>query len=56
MAETPPFAHIAIIGLGLIGSSIARAVRGARLGDVRRLTLPAGAIDYEVLAISYPAS
>ncbi|MEY3984879.1 MAG: hypothetical protein RLZ59_324 [Pseudomonadota bacterium] len=37
-------------------SPIARAVRGARLGDVRRLTLPAGAIDYEVLAISYPAS
>ncbi|MEN9289774.1 MAG: hypothetical protein RL317_1397 [Pseudomonadota bacterium] len=35
-------------------SPIARAVRGARLGDVRRLTLPAGAIDYEVLEISYP--
>ncbi|MEN9289161.1 MAG: prephenate/arogenate dehydrogenase family protein [Sphingomonadaceae bacterium] len=29
MAETPPFAHVAIIGLGLIGSSIARAVRAA---------------------------
>ncbi|MEY3704559.1 MAG: hypothetical protein RLZZ561_2179 [Pseudomonadota bacterium] len=33
---------------------IARALRGAAIGDVRRLTLPAGAIDYEVLAISYP--
>lgn len=33
---------------------IARAVRGARIGDVRRLTLPAGAIDYEVIEITYP--
>ncbi|MEY3657416.1 MAG: hypothetical protein RL425_177 [Pseudomonadota bacterium] len=33
---------------------IARVLRGAAIGDVRRLTLPAGAIDYEVLAISYP--
>ena len=33
---------------------ITRALRGAAIGDVRRLTLPAGAIDYEVLAISYP--
>jgi transcription elongation factor GreB len=33
---------------------IARALRGAASGDVRRLTLPAGAIDYEVLTISYP--
>lgn len=33
---------------------ITRALRGAAIGDVRRLILPAGAIDYEVLAISYP--
>jgi transcription elongation factor GreB len=33
---------------------IARALRGAAMGDVRRLTLPAGTLDYEVLAISYP--
>jgi cyclohexadieny/prephenate dehydrogenase len=29
MSAKPPFAHVAIIGLGLIGSSIARAVRDA---------------------------
>lgn len=41
---------------GLVGwnAPIARAVRGARIGDVRRLTLPAGVIEYEVMAISYP--
>ncbi len=33
---------------------IARALRGARLGDVRRVTLPAGVIEYEILSISYP--
>jgi transcription elongation factor GreB len=33
---------------------IARALRGATIGDVRRLTLPGGEVDYEVLAISYP--
>ncbi len=33
---------------------IARALRGATVGDVRRLTLPSGEVDYEVLAISYP--
>jgi len=33
---------------------ITRALRGAAIGDVRRLTLPAGALEYEVLAISYP--
>jgi transcription elongation factor GreB len=35
-------------------SPIARAVRGAAVGDVRRVALPAGEIDYEVVAISYP--
>lgn len=34
---------------------IARAVRGAAVGDVRRVALPTGAKDYEVIAISYPA-
>lgn len=30
--EAPPFSHVAIIGLGLIGSSIARAVRASMPG------------------------
>jgi transcription elongation factor GreB len=34
---------------------IARAVRGAAVGDVRRVALPTGAMEYEVMAISYPA-
>ncbi len=43
-------------GDGRIGWSapIARALRGAGIGDVRRVTLPAGDKDYEVLAIAYP--
>lgn len=43
-------------GAGLISwhSPIARAVRGAAVGDVRRVVLPAGAKDYEVTAIRYP--
>jgi transcription elongation factor GreB len=41
---------------GSIGwnAPLARALRGAAVGDVRRVTLPAGAIEYEVLAIEYP--
>lgn len=35
-------------------SPISRAIRGARIGDVRRLALPSGTIDYEVIEISYP--
>lgn len=35
-------------------SPIARAVRGAAVGDVRRVTLPSGEKDYEVMAIAYP--
>lgn len=40
---------------GRIGWStpLARAIRGASVGDVRRVTLPAGEIEYEVIAISY---
>ena len=35
-------------------SPIARAIRGAAVGDVRRVVLPGGERDYEVVAISYP--
>jgi transcription elongation factor GreB len=35
-------------------SPIARAIRGAVVGDVRRVALPAGEQDYEVIAIGYP--
>jgi len=35
-------------------SPIANALRGAAVGDLRRVTLPGGAKDYEVVAISYP--
>lgn len=36
------------------GSPIARALRGAALGDLRRVTLPAGEKEYEVIDIRYP--
>jgi transcription elongation factor GreB len=41
---------------GLISwsSPIGRAVRGASVGDVRRVVLPAGERELEVTAISYP--
>ena len=35
-------------------SPLARALRGAAIGDVRRVDLPAGPKDYEVVAIRYP--
>lgn len=35
-------------------SPIARAVRGAALGDLRRVMLPAGEKEYEIAAIGYP--
>lgn len=35
-------------------SPIARAVRGAAVGDVRRVELPGGVKEYEVVAIRYP--
>lgn len=43
---------------GLVGwnAPLARALRGARVGDVRRVALPAGERDYEVLSVSYPAA
>jgi transcription elongation factor GreB len=44
-------------GSGLVSwnSPIARAMRGAAVGDIRKVALPAGEREYEVLAISYPA-
>jgi transcription elongation factor GreB len=45
-------------GKGLIGWSapIARALRGARIGDLRRVHLPGGEKEWEVMAISYPGA
>ena len=45
-------------GAGRIGwnAPIARALRGATVGDLRRVLLPAGEKDYEVIAIGYPAA
>ena len=42
--------------LGLIGWSapIARALRGAGIGDLRKVTLPGGEKEWEVVAITYP--
>ena len=34
-------------------SPIARALRGAAVGDLRRVTLPTGEIEYEVMEITY---
>jgi len=44
-------------GRGRVGwdSPIARALRGALVGDLRRIALPGGEKDYEVLEIRYPA-
>lgn len=43
-------------GAGRIGwnAPLARALRGAGIGDLRRVTLPAGEIEYEVVAVRYP--
>jgi len=43
-------------GQGRIGWSapLARALRGAGVGDLRRVVLPAGEKEWEVLAIAYP--
>ena len=42
--------------LGLIGWSapLARALRGAGIGDLRRVLLPGGEKEWEVVAITYP--
>jgi transcription elongation factor GreB len=36
-------------------SPIARAIRGAAIGDARRVALPAGECEYEVVEINYPS-
>ncbi|MBO9603188.1 MAG: transcription elongation factor GreB [Novosphingobium sp.] len=43
-------------GKGLVGWSapIARALRGAAIGDLRLVRLPGGEKEWEVVAISYP--
>lgn len=45
-------------GAGLISwnSPIARAMRGAAVGDLRRVALPSGEKEFEIVAIRYPAS
>ncbi len=42
-------------GAGRIGwdSPLARALRGAAVGDVRRVQLPGGEVEYEVMSIRY---
>ena len=43
-------------GAGLISwnSPIARAIRGAAIGDLRRVQLPSGEKELEIVSISYP--
>jgi len=43
-------------GAGRIGwnAPLARALRGGGVGDLRRVTLPVGEREYEVVAIRYP--
>lgn len=43
-------------GRGLVGwnAPLARALRGAATGDLRRVILPAGEKEYEVIEICYP--
>lgn len=43
-------------GAGRIGwnAPLARALRGAAVGDLRRVALPGGEREYEVTAVSYP--
>jgi transcription elongation factor GreB len=43
-------------GKGLVGwgAPLARALRGAAVGDLRRVNLPAGEREYEVIEITYP--
>ncbi len=45
-------------GEGRIGwdSPLARALRGATLGDLRRVRLPGGEKEWEVIGISYPTA
>ena len=45
-------------GTGKVGwdSPLARALRSAALGDVRRIALPSGEKEFEVVALTYPAN
>ena len=45
-------------GQGRVGwnAPLARALRGAAIGDLRRVSLPAGEREYEVTAIGYPSA
>lgn len=45
-------------GAGRVGwnSPIARALRGAAVGDLRRVMLPGGEREYEVMTIGYPGA
>jgi transcription elongation factor GreB len=47
----------AAAGEGRIGwnSPLARALRGARVGDVKTVALPAGPKEWEIMAIAYPS-
>ena len=38
------------------GAPMARALRGAAVGDLRKVRLPAGEKEWEVIAVSYPKS
>ncbi|MET4895953.1 transcription elongation factor GreB [Sphingomonadaceae bacterium jetA1] len=43
-------------GQGRVGwnAPLVRALRGASVGDLRRVTLPGGDREYEIIAIAYP--
>jgi len=45
-------------GKGRVGwnAPLVRALRGAAVGDLRRVVLPAGKKEYEVIAITYPTN
>jgi len=45
-------------GQGRVGwnAPLVRALRGAAVGDLRRVVLPAGEKEYEVIAITYPTN
>lgn len=45
-------------GQGKVGwnAPLARALRGAAIGDLRRVALPAGEKEYEVVSITYPGA
>lgn len=47
----------AAAGEGRIGwnSPMARALRGARVGEIKTVILPAGPKEWEIMAISYPS-